>query len=187
MILQIRYQELEPVADNYYRPSDFVHQQKPRTQRLPNQAMDFSKVPKAKPISAKKAAQYNKIFDDPQKMKEIFEQCEASGRWAAGGCRVDGRGASMYRGTKPEGIVEKEEKEEEEEEEEEEELIASKYFKKGAGTKLKEPEKKMEKFGAGERISNLLVLRNEEEGSVLSTKNTTTPRTPTAESGTKNT
>ncbi|TGO24312.1 hypothetical protein BPAE_0106g00170 [Botrytis paeoniae] len=104
--------------------------------------MDLSKAPKTKPISAKKAARYKKIFDDPQKMKEIFEQCEVSSRWVQG-LKVDDQASQC---TKPDGNAD----EEEDNDDEEEELVASKYFKKGIVMKTKEQEKKIEDFEVGD-------------------------------------
>ncbi|TGO31820.1 hypothetical protein BHYA_0403g00050 [Botrytis hyacinthi] len=138
--------------------------------------MDLSKVPKTKPISEKKAAQYKKIFDDPQKMKEIFEQGEASSRWAEE-LMMNERASQ---GTKPGENVDGEE---DNDVEEEEELVASKYFNKEVVMNTKEQENKKEEFGVGDDISSSLVLRKQ-EGLVLPTKNGTAKITPTAESGT---
>ncbi|KAF7882263.1 uncharacterized protein EAF01_011715 [Botrytis porri] len=128
--------------------------------------MDYSKVPMAKPISAKKAAAYKKIFDDPQKIKEIFEQAEASSRWAEA-LRKNEHASQC---TKADGNIDEEDNDKDDEEEEE--LVASKQ------------EKKIEKFGVGDGdgSSNLLVLGKEEEELVLPTKGTTTKSIPTTES-----
>ncbi|TGO16873.1 hypothetical protein BTUL_0023g00490 [Botrytis tulipae] len=140
--------------------------------------MDLSKVPKTKPISAKKAARYKKIFDDPRIMKEIFEQGEASSRWAEE--LMTNERASQC--TKPGGNIDGEE--DNDVEEEEEELVASKYFKKEIVMDTKEQEKKIEGFGVGDDISNSLVLRKQEEGLVLPTKDATAKTIPTTKSGT---
>ncbi|TGO47274.1 hypothetical protein BOTNAR_0534g00010 [Botryotinia narcissicola] len=153
--------------------------------------MNLSKVPKTKPISAKKAARYNKIFNDRQKMKEIFEQAEASSRWAeelminerASQCTKPG---GNINGEEDNDVEEEEEEKEEEEEEEEEELVAPKYFNKEVVMNSKEQEKEIEEFGVGDDISNSLVLRKQEEGLVLPNKDATAKTIPTTEFGTSN-